>query len=89
VSAQSKSGADAEGNHVLTLDVTSPAALTSGTLAIVTFVATDGAHPGTDLRILNIKRTARTAGGATLETRGAEGVITLAEPPAPCFFYMH
>jgi hypothetical protein len=36
-----------------------------------------------------MSRTARTVDGKALEARGAEGSITLAEPPAPCFFYMH
>ena len=87
VTAESKSASGAEQRVVITIEAKEP--LTSGSLATINFGVTSEAKVGTEIAVKNVARTARNAKGEDFQTRGAEGLITLTAPPAPCFFYMH
>jgi hypothetical protein len=77
-----------EEEQVLTITIESPEPLLAGTLATLMFRVAEGASHG-DMLVRAISRTAKGAGGQTLETRGTDGRITLMPAIAPCFFYMH
>lgn len=75
--------------QTVTIEIDSPRPLTSGALASLNFTVLPGAKPETEIQIRQVSRTATTAGGQALTTRGADGLITLVEAPQACFFYMH
>ncbi len=87
--AEPKPAGAGDAEQVLSIEIKSAKPLTSGTLATLTFALTSAAKPGTEVPIRNLRRTAMSAAGKEMETRGTEGLLTLVEPPAPCFFYMH
>ena len=41
------------------------------------------------IKLKNVKQSAQTVDGQTLDTYGIDGSITVMLPAAPCFFYMH
>jgi hypothetical protein len=89
VTAEAKPVQTGAKEQIIAIEIKAPSPLTSGALATVNFTTTEAAAPGMELPVRNVSRTAKSASGQALEARGAEGMITLVEPPAPCFFYMH
>jgi hypothetical protein len=89
LTAEKKDAKPGEAEQVIVVEIKGTKPLITGTLGTLTFGVTSAAKVGAELHIRNITRTAKGAGGQTIETRGADGLITFEEPPAPCFFYMH
>jgi hypothetical protein len=78
-----------ETEQVVTLQIKAAQPLTVGTVATMSFGPTADTKPNSEVHIRNISRIVTGADGNPMQNRGTDGMITLLEPPAPCFFYMH
>jgi hypothetical protein len=87
--ATPKAGENADAQQVLVIEIQASEALASGALGVLHFTLPPAAKAGMEIPLKNIRRTVKGKDGKEMQNRGAEGLITLLEAPAPCFFYMH
>jgi hypothetical protein len=89
LTAEKRDAKPGEKEQVLVVEIKGARPLITGTLGTLTFGVTPAAKVGAEIHIRNLSRAVKGTGGQAMEARGADGLITLEEPPAPCFFYMH
>jgi hypothetical protein len=78
-----------EGDQILIIDISAEQALPEGVLCTLTFEIPEGTELGSRIPVRNLKQTAETQEGQTLEVAGEDGYILFLGFLPACFFYMH
>ena len=81
---------DSEGGEkILQVEVSSPKPIPQGVLLNVNFQVGHGIELDAEVKLKNLKQSAQTVDGSTLDAYGIDGSVTVMAPVAACFFYMH